>query len=228
MSIAQTPQRSILYIFLDEAGNLDFSNTGTEYFIISALSMIRPFPFASDLVDLKYDLWEKGIELEYFHATEDTQQTRNEVFKILQNHLQQFETSSIIVEKRKTHPSLQNDKPRFFKTIFDILLEYILKSYKGKFNEVFIVTDTLPVGQKRKDLEKAIKRTLTVWAKSYQTTYHIFHYGSKSDINLQITDYMNWAVFKKWERKDERSYNLIQTCVKIEFDVFQGGNKHFY
>lgn len=33
----------ILYIFLDEGGNFDFSTGGTKYFTITALSKERPF-----------------------------------------------------------------------------------------------------------------------------------------------------------------------------------------
>lgn len=32
-----------LYIFVDEAGNLNFSPKGTKYFILTALSKFRPF-----------------------------------------------------------------------------------------------------------------------------------------------------------------------------------------
>lgn len=69
-----------LYIFIDEGGNLDFSKRGTTYFTLTTLSKVRPFVIYEPLVNLKYDLWEKGIHFEYFHATEDTQVTRNEVF----------------------------------------------------------------------------------------------------------------------------------------------------
>jgi hypothetical protein len=35
--------QGFLYIFLDEAGNLDFSPTGTRYFILSSVAKERPF-----------------------------------------------------------------------------------------------------------------------------------------------------------------------------------------
>ena len=67
-----------LYIFIDEGGNLDFSEKGTKYFSLTSLTKIRPFVIYEPLVNLKYDLWEKGVDFEYFHATEDTQATRDD------------------------------------------------------------------------------------------------------------------------------------------------------
>jgi Protein of unknown function (DUF3800) len=47
--------KRILYIFLDEAGNFDFSPGGTPYFIIGSLTKERPFHAYRELTDLKYD-----------------------------------------------------------------------------------------------------------------------------------------------------------------------------
>ena len=45
-----------LYIFLDEAGNLDFSPTGTRFFLLGAVTKERPFHAYKELTELKYDL----------------------------------------------------------------------------------------------------------------------------------------------------------------------------
>lgn len=38
------PQRC-LYVYLDEAGNFDFSPSGTRYFILGSMALERPFGF---------------------------------------------------------------------------------------------------------------------------------------------------------------------------------------
>jgi hypothetical protein len=105
--------QDILYILVDEGGNLDFSIKGTKYFTLTALTKLRPFKILDMLSNLKYDLWEKDIKLEYFHATEDNYLTRNCVINILSNNLDKFIVDNIIVEKRKTNPVLQ-DHSRLF------------------------------------------------------------------------------------------------------------------
>ena len=74
------PPSRFLYVFLDEGGNLDFSPSGTKYFVLSSLTKERPFHAGKELIELKYDLVELGTNLEYFHAAEDRQAVRNSVF----------------------------------------------------------------------------------------------------------------------------------------------------
>jgi hypothetical protein len=58
--------------------------------------------------------------------------------------------------------------------------------------------------------------------------YKVLHHASKSCIGLQVADYCNWAIFRKWERSDKRSYELIKTCIKSEFDIFAKGGIYYY
>ena len=60
-----------LYIFLDEAGNPDFSPNGSRFFALGSITKERPFNAYKELTELKYDLVEQGTALEYFHATEN-------------------------------------------------------------------------------------------------------------------------------------------------------------
>jgi len=60
-----------LYMFIDEGGNFDFSPRGTKYFNLTCLTEKRPFPSYDKLRNIKYDLIEDGINIEYFHATND-------------------------------------------------------------------------------------------------------------------------------------------------------------
>jgi hypothetical protein len=68
------------YILLDEGGNFDFSPKGTRFFTLTSVTKVRPFQIAPVLDHLKYDLIETGLDLEYFHASEDRQPVRDQVF----------------------------------------------------------------------------------------------------------------------------------------------------
>ncbi|MGR3179981.1 MAG: hypothetical protein ACUZ8E_18225 [Candidatus Anammoxibacter sp.] len=45
---------------------------------------------------------------------------------------------------------------------------------------------------------------------------------------MQVLDYLNWSIFRKWERGDTRSYELIKKAVDGEWDVFRDGNSTYY
>ena len=217
-----------LFIFLDEGGNLDFTPRGTKYFTLTAYYTLDPLFFHIKMAQLKYDLMLRGKGVGYFHATEDKQDVRDEVFNILHTGIDELYCRSIIVNKCKTNPSLQNDIGKFYLKILDILIRYILRGATSQFSQILFVTDELPIQKNRNALKVAIKKSINAFTSIHSGTYEIYHHSSKADINLQIADYLNWAIFTKWERDEMRSYKLIHSCVKSEFDVFRNGAYRYY
>ncbi|MCS7011018.1 MAG: DUF3800 domain-containing protein [Anaerolineales bacterium] len=219
--------KKCLYIFLDEAGNFDFSPKGTRYFLLSSIAKKRPFHAYQELTELKYDLVELGMDIEYFHAAEDTQAVRNQVFDIIQRHLKGVRVDSLVVEKRKVAPSLR-EVERFYPEMLGYLLRYVLQGHRlEQYAEVIVFTDRIPINKKRKAVEKAMKMTL---AKMLPKTarYRILHHDSKSNFDLQIADYCNWAIYRKWDSGDQRSYRLIKPVIQSEFDIFHRGTTIWY
>jgi len=216
-----------LYVFLDEAGDFNFSATGTKFFTFTTITKTRPFPWDTPILSLKYDLIEVGLDIEYFHAAEDRQAVRNQVFEIIGKNLGNLRIDSLVIEKRKTGPALQMLE-KFYPRMIGYLLRYVLDPKNLKdFAEVIVITDSIPVSRKREAVEKAVKQTLSKMLPS-GTKYRILHHASKSCVGLQIADYSNWAIFRKWEREDLRSYELIRSGIQSEFDIFRSGMKYYY
>jgi len=216
-----------LYVFLDEAGNFDFSTGGTKYFILSAASKERPFRAYQEMTELKYDLVERGMNIEYFHASEDAQPVRNEVFSIIARNLAGVRLDSLIVEKRKIEPALRPEE-RFYPRMLGYLLRYVLNGYPlGQYREVIVFTDQIPVKKKRKAIEKAAKVVLTAMLPK-TARYRVLHHDSKSNMDLQIVDYCNWAVYRKWDAQDLRSHRLVRPAIVSEFDFCRRGTGRFY
>jgi hypothetical protein len=92
---------------------------------------------------------------------------------------------------------------------------------------VIVFTDRIPVNRKRKAVEKAVKMTLVEMLPK-AVRYRVLHHESKSNFDLQIADYCNWAVYRKWSLLDERSYELIRSAVRSEFDIFRNGTTLYY
>ncbi len=216
-----------LYIFLDEAGNLDFSPTGTRYFLLGALTKERPFNAYKALTELKYDLTEMGTELEYFHASENAQPVRNRVFEIIRRNLEGVRIDALVVEKRKTEPAFQPEEA-FYPRMIGILLKHILDHHDlGLFKEVLVITDAIPIRRKRGTIAKIIKTTLASQL-PLSARYRLIHHESKSNLDLQIADYCTWALYRKWNRGDTRSYQHIQPAVTSEVDIWRPGTTCYY
>lgn len=194
---------------------------------MTSVATVRPFPATDELINLKYDLVEFGLDIEYFHATEDRQAVRDRVFAIIAKHLGAFRVDSLIVEKPKTGAALQKEN-QFYPRMLGYLLRYVLGTLpRRKVEEILVFTDTIPIQRRRRAIEKAIKQTL---AKDLPPgiKYRLFHHSSMSCMGLQVADYFNWAIFRKWERDDTRSYDIIKNGIKSEFDIFRTGTTYYY
>ncbi len=217
----------VIYVFLDESGNLDFSLSGTRFFVLTSVSMNRPFPLNEALEAYKYDLLEHGLEKEYFHCAEDNSRVKASVFDIISEGLTEIQVDSVIVEKSKTRPALTADE-RFYPEMLGYLLKYVLNrpSHRNA-QEVIIITDSLPLNRKRRAIEKVIKTTLAAMLPS-GARYRVLHHESRSHYGLQVADYLCWAIYRKHERADEAAYGQINSAIVSEFDIFRSGTTHYY
>ena len=197
---------------------MDFSPHGTRHFILTCVTKERSIQIYHSLTEFKYDLIELGINLEYFHASEDNKAVRDRVFKIINPHLKNLRIDSAIVDKQ-TAKSFSRQSLRFYSRILGELIRRILHDFDlSKFAEVIVITDQIPLAHRRQAVEKSIKQTLKEMLPS-GISYRIFHHESKSNLDLQIADYCNWAVFRKWERDDLHYFRMIQSAIKSESKI---------
>lgn len=219
-----------LYIFLDEGGNFDFSLKGSRYFTLTCVSLYRPFTLHTALDTYKYDLMEyriaRRIQMQNFHCAEDNKHVRSKVFSMIAASVPQESVDSVIVEKRKTGPALQLPE-KFYPRMLGYLLRYAIQKASRGIGEVVVITDSLPVARKRHAIEKSVKTVLSGMLPE-STPYRVMHHFSCAHYGLQIADYLNWAIFRKWERGDANSYNAIAHQIRSEFDIFSSGTRYYY
>ena len=115
------------------------------------------------------------------------------------------------------------DEERFYPKVLGTLLREILRHYPlAEFAEVIVFTDSLPVQRKRAAVEKGVKMTLAAMLPA-NVRYRVLHHASKSNMDLQIADYCTWAIYRKWNGQDARSFQRVQAAVRSEWDVLQAG-----
>ncbi|MDK1046411.1 MAG: hypothetical protein QGM45_12110, partial [Anaerolineales bacterium] len=146
-----------IYLFFDEAGNLDFNPSGSKWYVFGVLSTPDPGPLSHALTTLRYELMgeREGLVLERFHASEDRQAVRDRVFESLLN-VGDFEYDAVVIEKRKTHWSIQ-EPLKFYPKFAEVLLQYVFHRHAEDGEPLILVTDQLPLNRKRKSLEKAFR-----------------------------------------------------------------------
>ena len=219
-----------LNVFLDEAGNFDFSNGqgASEWLTLTSLTTTDPSEAVAELYQVKHELISQGHEIEYFHATEDKQVVRDEVFRIL-SALKMARVDSLAVRKRRLTPAWRMPQ-EFYPRMLEYLLKYTLDprgADVAQFDRVHIFMDRVQLPRKKQDaLIGGIKRTL----KSYlgDIPYAVMMHSSAAHLYLQAADYCCWAMNIRREREEERPYKAISHLVKSDFDIFEHGNSNWY
>ena len=221
-----------LYLFIDESGNFDFTPSGTKFFILTVLSTIQPFEIGSKLLKLRYYLlpdYACGPSMEergYFHASEDKQEVRNQVFSILINIDQTMRVDTVVAQKNKTHPTLRQHQVEFYKIMGEAALKYAFNraAWQG-YDHVVIIFSSIFDRKKRGVLKQAFKSLIKSQA---QVPFALYFHNSEVDLCNQAADYFGWAVYRKWESEDYRSYNNVKPLIKTEFQIFEKGDQIYY
>ena len=216
-----------IHVFADEAGNFDFSSKSgaSRYFILTTVTM-EDFRVGDALLALRRQLaWEGHHQhTDDFHATEELQSVRDRVFAELANW--DFRVDSTILEKRKAQPHLTADEIRFYKMAWYLHFKHLAQSVTRTGDELLVMGATLGTKKKREGFHAAIHDVVD--QVTHRVDFRTVSWAGSSDPCLWVADYCCWAIQRKWERDDTRSYALIQPKIRSEFDAFRIGTKTYY
>jgi len=215
----------MLYVFADEAGNLDFSSTGTRYFIVTAVTM-QNWAIGPQLLDLRHALALQGADLlEFgFHAAEEKQAVRNAVYQLIQSV--PFDIDAVILDKRKTLPRIASDEGYFYQLAWHLLFKYMAPRRCTPQDDLLVVGSSLGTKARKVRFRNAIASVIHQHAvcRTYATAF----WTAASHPCLQIADYCCWAIQRWRESGDGRSFALIQGHVRSAFEPFLGSATFYY
>jgi hypothetical protein len=216
----------IIYIFVDEAGDMDFSTNGSKYYMFNFLVKQRPFKVHEKVANYRYSLLERNLDelggrrldIEYFHAHNDNKYIKDALFSTIST----FDKNSVkvysyILEKPKVNPQKREEKEHFYIDNLNYSIQRLLAKLQIDKNFI-IITDRLPVQKNKKKQVGALKKGIKKYIKdrNLDIRYDIFHHASASSTNLQIVDYISWAIFRKYERGEDGYYNKIKAYILDE------------
>ena len=214
-----------LHIFADEAGDFEFSrkHNVSRYFILCTVAM-DSCHVAEDLLNLRRQLAWDGFNLgDCFHATVDKQLVRDEVFNLNTNH--DFTVQATIMEKSKAQTQVRTSRAKFYQYGWLYHLRHSTKQLLNGIPELMIMTASIGTKKERASFVSAVKDAMR---QTINGNYRTDFCPASADPCLQIADYCAWALQRKWERNDLRSYNLISDRITYEYDLWSRGDKHYY
>lgn len=217
---------AVQFVFADEAGCFKFEagEHASRYFILCTLRM-EECGVGAELLDLRRHLMaKKQIDGEGFHCTTDKQAIRDEVFGVLKRH--NFRVDSTLLEKRKALPRIRPDEPTFYKYAWYYHAKDLLPRRFKADDNVLISAAALDTAKGKAAFKSAFNEVIQQTGKhlEHSTVFHL----AKTDPCLQAADYCAWAIQRKYERGDARSYDLIGDKISSEFDLWRFGKTLHY
>ena len=214
------------FVFADEAGCFKFEAGAhaSRYFILCTIRMAS-CEVGAELLELRRHLMaRKVIDGEAFHCTTDKQKVRDEVFGVLHSH--NFEIDSTILEKAKALPRTRPDEPTFYKYAWYYHAKDLLPRRFKAGDNVLISAAALDTAKGKAAFRNAFNDVIQQTGKhlEHSTVFHL----AKTDPCLQVADYCTWAIQRKWEKGDSRSFDLIVDKVSSEFELWRFGKTLHY
>lgn len=210
-----------VYVFGDEAGDLTFEPPRqgvSRYFMIGTVALDE-CSVGDHLLALRRELAWNGVHIDQFHATSDKQRVRDRVFDVLAAADFRFDVT--ILDKRKAYDYLRGDPLRFYKTAWWLHFKYVGQQVVGPLDELLVVASSLQINKRKKIVHRAIHDVVS--QESPTLVFHTAFAQAMSDPCLQAADYVTWAIQRKYERGDTRSYELVASKIASEFEPFSGG-----
>ncbi|MQC17481.1 MAG: hypothetical protein DWG80_00205 [Chloroflexi bacterium] len=216
-----------LCLFGDEAGDLTFSRgpSITRYFYLTTVAFADHGAVQADLQELRHDIAAGGFDRQKgLHATSDPQWIRNRVFDVLSGH--DFAVDTTIFDKPKANPRQRPDPATFYRFAWIWHLQRVIPDRCLPTPELLVVAAEISLNAKRQAYHQALKAAMQ--QVSPQTVFEAASWPAATDLCTQAADYCGWAVLRKWESGDTRSYARIAKKIGREYDLFQRGTTEFY
>ncbi|MDP2675399.1 MAG: DUF3800 domain-containing protein [Dehalococcoidia bacterium] len=215
-----------VHVYGDESGNFDWSHPpkGTKYFILTTV-VIQDHGIEAELLSLRRELAWSGVNLwQHFHATEDDQAVRDRVFEIIARH--DIRVDATILEKAKAQPHLRRTPERFYQYAWFYHMKHVTALIAKPKDELFIVAASVSTKAKRSAFQSGVEDVMQ--QVSGERKFQTVCWPAAIDPCLQVADYCCWAVQRRFEGKDNRSYDLISHQVSTMYNLFLYGTTHHY
>ena len=214
------------YIFSDEAGCFTFEKDGraSRYFVVCTVQL-PDCSIGDGLLRLRRDMiWRNLPVKEIFHATEDRQEVRDEVYAYIAKH--DFRIDVTLLDKPKAQPQTRQTDDRFYKTAWYFHFKHVGPALLAGHTEAQITAAAIGTKKGQAVFTSAVNDVLQQVVQRQQ--WKTFFPRSVSEPCLQVADYCAWAIQRKWERGDTRSYDIIRDKIATEYDLWRVGTRTYY
>jgi len=214
-------------VFIDECGDLGFSEKATRYFVVGFLMLDNEWRISVDLQRLLRKLREKGKykhdELKFSKASDGV---RKEILEVLCSHDMDF--GFVILRKSKVHEHLRDDLNLLYRyVVIDPIMEMVLP-FLGEGERLRVVVDrSIPQRKLQYEFNSYVELKGYYYSRKAERQLPLYrnmiateHVDSQSQPCLQAVDCLAGAEFQRFEKRNYDYHNIIDPRLKGELYRF--------
>lgn len=206
------------YIFLDESGDLGFSERSSRWFILTIVFTNNHRKIEKCVKKVHRGLRKKYKRVSELHAYHADSVTRKRILKLL-SETEDLKILCIILNKKKVYTDLQNQKSYLYNYTANVLLDRLhnKKILKSR-DKILIYIDQRETNKfLKKNFEDYLGSNLI---KKGNNHFEIKIRPSHTEKCLQAVDFISWSIFRKYEKNDYEYYEIIKNKVIGENILF--------
>jgi len=209
------------FIFLDESGDLGFTKRkqNSSYFIVTILAVEDKRKVEKIVKKVHQSLRKhvKRLSGGILHCYKEKPVTRRRLLEFIVDT--DVSIMAICLNKAKVYTNLQNEKHLLYNYVTNILLDRVMtkKLLKTKTSITLIAA--------KRETNKFLNENFTSYLKTQAKQNHnlpleVIIRTPSEEKGLQAVDFVSWAIFKKYESKEDAYYRIIRKCVVEENMLF--------
>lgn len=245
----KTPRAGANWYFVDESGDpafydrhgnlivgqegcspiliMGFVETGDPHPIRAALADLHARLAADEYLQDIPSMIKTNVD---FHAKDDCPEVRQAVFTELRSL--DFKAQFIVARKRERifRNSFHANENEFYDYLISLLFENVL--HRHVENRIYFSQRGTRLRQEK--LEQAILRGVANfeerWNKKVETNIQVFPHTAVGEPCLQVIDYMNWAVYRAFVKREMRYIRFVQDKISLLVDRYDSAKypKNWY
>ncbi len=217
-------------IFFDKHGNCIVGQGGcSKILLLGFVVMDNPTEVRQQLANLRKtilaDPYFQGIPslaktARSFHSNDDVPEVRERVYKLIAG----LDVSAEVVVARKIVPLFRRRHHSSEGEFYDDIVTKLFQNKLHLSQRNVIYFAKRGSRSRQRPLEDALCKATAVFEKRWQTRVatetKVFIQGPAEEPCLQVIDYVNWAVYRAFVRREMRFFNVIRDKVRMVWDVY--------
>jgi len=208
-----------LNIFVDESGDLGFSNSrSSRTFVVAYVIISNPERTRVDFKRLRKKIKQKHrLNVEEFKFSRDSEKVRINVLKEISG--QELEAGYFAAEKTAVKEDLRKRPDVFYNyVVADTIVTNVVRSYDP--TEVNLTLDQSKSKDSLCHFNNYLRRKFS-WRQAVESQKEmpkikILHEDSRNDQCLQVADYFAGAAFNYFERGERKYFSYIENKVRFK------------